>query len=981
MFATHQRVVIKAELGSGFSGSRVFVVQPIRDAPELPAVIKMAPVALMKKEYRAYREYIRDKLSGAAEIRGEPVLCPGSDWCGLRYHLVGDGIFEIEGLYSFCRRASIEDIQSVLERLFSRMETLWLHTRTSPLFNLRASYDRLLPVNLLIEPTLPPSDAPLHLLRPGDLSGQPLQRGDYVRLEGFEITEVDRVNQAVTLNLPTPADAPPDALPVSYRLRLQPVETTSPYQVDDIIDSVEGVVTETRYDLLQTYVQEALGQDFGTAETLTLPCKANITLPNPLAVLPDVLNEPRHVRVACIHGDLNLENILVDPDARDVHLIDFAMARRDHVLHDLLRIETGVMTWLLPEVLAEARLPPEIVYGLYEQLHYAARSFDQLAAPQQLHPALIKAFDMLATIRKMAREYLFKPGDWDEYYQGLTLYLLGALKFKNLDGVPQAPLPKQVAFWGAAAAQKLLREPPRREEDLRREKSAALYAEAVGFLKAKVWQKALDKWAEVQAIDPDYPDPQEVAATAKSGLRAHKVKVAAIGGAILLIAVMAVALLATRALRERETSIPTLTITTVAIAAETKETASPTPTPYPTYTSYPTYTPLPTDTPVPPTPTDTPTRVPTDTPPPAPPTHIPTPVPPTSAPMPTLPALPPPPDMVHVPAGEFIMGSDDGEVDYSLRLCNKYNGDCHRDWFSGEQPPHAVYLDAFYIDKTEVTNAQYRECVEAVACDIPRETTYYDNANYAQHPVVHVDWYQATAYCQWAGKRLPTEAEWEKAARGTDGWMYPWEDTFDGSKLNFCDKNCPYDWKDAAVDDGQAGVAPVGSYQTGASSYGVLDMAGNVWEWVADWYWNDYYIRSPYQNPPGPDFGTQRVLRGGSWDNVPHLVRGPNRSSRAPDYQSFSVGFRCAKSAPSLSCPIPTFFQSVWELHPQLGCPTSSLTSDFTFQTFERGFLAWQKNRVLQQSMRFSTMGVGRHKQTRVVHQDHHVQKPNKQMD
>jgi len=122
------------------------------------------------------------------------------------------------------------------------MESLWLHTRTSPLFNLRASYDRLLPVNLLIEPTLPPSDAPLHLLSPGASIGQPLQRGDYVRLEGFVITEVDRDNQAVTLNLPTPTDG----LPASYRLRLQPVETTSPYQVDDIIDSVEGVVTEKR---------------------------------------------------------------------------------------------------------------------------------------------------------------------------------------------------------------------------------------------------------------------------------------------------------------------------------------------------------------------------------------------------------------------------------------------------------------------------------------------------------------------------------------------------------------------------------------------------------------------------------------------------------------------------------------------------------------------------------------------------------------
>jgi len=172
--------------------------------------------------------------------------------------------------------------------------------------------------------------------------------------------------------------------------------------------------------------------------------------------------------------------------------------------------------------------------------------------------------------------------------------------------------------------------------------------------------------------------------------------------------------------------------------------------------------------------------------------------------------------MVYVPAGEFIMGSDERD--------------------GNEQPMHTVYLDAFYIDKTAVTNAQYRKCVEAGACDAPRETTDYDNADYAQHPVVYVNWFQAKAYCEWVGKRLPTEAEWEKAARGTDGRKYPWGNTFDGSRLNFCDKNCTLSWKDPSVDDGYTGTAPVGSYPVGASPYGALDMAGNVYAWVADWY-------------------------------------------------------------------------------------------------------------------------------------------------
>jgi formylglycine-generating enzyme required for sulfatase activity len=202
-----------------------------------------------------------------------------------------------------------------------------------------------------------------------------------------------------------------------------------------------------------------------------------------------------------------------------------------------------------------------------------------------------------------------------------------------------------------------------------------------------------------------------------------------------------------------------------------------------------------------------------------------------------------PPGMVYIPAGEFIMGSDEGDSD--------------------ERPVHTVYLDAFHIDRTEVANAQYQACVEAGACDAPSNTTYYDNSNYAQHPVVHVSWDDADAYCRWAGKRLPTEAEWEKAARGTDGRRYPW-----GNSEPDCNK--------ANYNDCVGLTTEVGSYPAGASLYGVLDMAGNVWEWVADWYDPGYYSQSPTRNPPGPDSGELRVLRGGSW------------------YRSTPSGIRCA---------------------------------------------------------------------------------------
>ena len=239
--------------------------------------------------------------------------------------------------------------------------------------------------------------------------------------------------------------------------------------------------------------------------------------------------------------------------------------------------------------------------------------------------------------------------------------------------------------------------------------------------------------------------------------------------------------------------------------------------------------------------------------------------------------------MVYVPAGEFIMGSPDGEGE------------------SDEHPQHTVYLDAFWIDRTEVTNARYRECVEAGTCPAPTNCSWggptYSDTSKADHPVTCVSWEDGEAYCEWAGKRLPTDAEWEKAARGTDGWKYPWGDAFDGSRLNFCDANCELDHKDSSADDGYQRTAPVGGYPAGASPYGVVDMVGNVWEWCQDWYGADYYARSPQRNPRGPDSGGYRVIRGGSWRSDVRLMRAANRNRYDPDRRYYTIGFRCVSVA------------------------------------------------------------------------------------
>jgi formylglycine-generating enzyme required for sulfatase activity len=255
--------------------------------------------------------------------------------------------------------------------------------------------------------------------------------------------------------------------------------------------------------------------------------------------------------------------------------------------------------------------------------------------------------------------------------------------------------------------------------------------------------------------------------------------------------------------------------------------------------------------------------------------------------------------MVFVPAGEFTMG---GDADDALAECKKFTTDCSRTWFIGEEPPHTVFLNNFWIDQTEVTNAMYAKCVASGVCKEPSSKkssthdSYYGNFQFDNYPVINVDWNTAKTYCEWRGDRLPTEAEWEKAARGPNGNVYPWGNEFDGSKVNFCDSNCSYDWANKSFNDGYADVSPVKNYPSGQSIYGAYDMAGNVWEWVNDWYDEKYYPNSPASNPTGSASGTYRVMRGGSWSISMYDVRASSRNGNIPTLTYDSVSFRCSRS-------------------------------------------------------------------------------------
>lgn len=254
--------------------------------------------------------------------------------------------------------------------------------------------------------------------------------------------------------------------------------------------------------------------------------------------------------------------------------------------------------------------------------------------------------------------------------------------------------------------------------------------------------------------------------------------------------------------------------------------------------------------------------------------------------------------MIFVPGGTFSMGSTEAEVKDAIAFCKQHYSICNNWFYMRENPQHLVTLRDFWLDQTEVSNAQYRQCVEAGICPESikckkGEPTYQD-AGKADHPVVCVSWDDARTYCQWAGARLPTEAEWEYAFRGEQNLIYPWGSTFDGTKLNYCDVNCEQSHADKRYDDHYVKTAPVGSFPQDVSWCGALDMSGNISEWVSDW--SGSYSSKSEQDPTGPSSGSDKILRGCNWYFQPAYCRGSARPPASPDTRYDYLGFRCAVS-------------------------------------------------------------------------------------
>ena len=254
-------------------------------------------------------------------------------------------------------------------------------------------------------------------------------------------------------------------------------------------------------------------------------------------------------------------------------------------------------------------------------------------------------------------------------------------------------------------------------------------------------------------------------------------------------------------------------------------------------------------------------------------------------------------EMVLVASGEFTMGDKAEEM---LEECKKYRSNCSLGQFTFSEPSKTIFLESFYIDKYEVTNSAYQKCVDAKFCQPPQKTSsntraeYYGTTKYASYPVIYVDWNMAKTYCEWRNARLPTEAEWEKAARGINGFLFPWGNEFGGVRANFCDKNCPLGSANINSVDGYSDTAPVNALANGKNNYDVFNLAGNIWEWISS-----LYKGYPYD----PDDGREdlqapgvRVVRGGSWRDDINRLFSIARSGYDPSVANDSIGFRCAKS-------------------------------------------------------------------------------------
>jgi len=464
LFANTAVATVSKHFTDGQSGTFVFLVEPTRQdgEKELPVVVKIGPRHLLEQEWRAAQDHIASRLPDFVPISGQlatvtVTAADGSraDYSAARYQLAGNGLFATETLRDYATTASAAALWTVLEkRLFAQLDRIWANKKAPVSRSLGAAYDRVLPVNLLLEFAEAAAPAAVQLDATQDPATYPqLQPGDWVQLNNFVISEIDEVEQALTLNLPQS-----EALRThAYRLRIRQVANLKQYKLDATVSRLTGRVVATRQQRLQAALRSVLPATLDLTRPVVLMPDSGVELPNPLAQWPSLLQEQLSMRSGTVHGDLNTGNVLIDVEAKTTFLIDCAHAHEDHVLLDLVRLESEVLLHLVAARFFELQLPPTTIHALYGWLDYvtqrASNPAGSFSVPQpllQAGPALESAFIALTIIRNHARQYLAVRDQWREYYAALALTLLGSLKFASLDRAPAGTNPKAVAFWGAA---------------------------------------------------------------------------------------------------------------------------------------------------------------------------------------------------------------------------------------------------------------------------------------------------------------------------------------------------------------------------------------------------------------------------------------------------------------------------------------------------------------------------------------------------
>lgn len=468
MFISYTRLVVKHDFSEfGYSGSWVYLIHPFKErgGHQLPVVVKIASISLIEKEWQAYKDHIRHYWLAIADLRNEPVFLENEQLAGLCYQFIGGNVFKPKSLREYCldTQTSADDIHFILsKRLLHIIKKRVIHpSKTRFDYSLQAIYDMVLPVNLLLVPeAIPPNEA-YTLITPDQLPhtdfadrGTSLEEGSCVRLEGFIVTKVDLRDKSVTLNLPS------DRVLRSYRVRIQSIKGLEGLRFKQVLPPFEGVVIETSASRFAAEVAN-IGINDPTSPTIRLSNGSQEE--NPLLMIPKILAKTRHLKFNAIHGDLNLENVLVDPVVRDISVIDFSEARDGYVLHDLLHLEMEVITKLLPDAFSKAYLPPEYLFEFYQALHHVTLNLSNQPATESFALPLQKPFMMLKEIRQVAREGLYDREDISEYYDGLFLYLLGAVRFGNLDEEKKEANElnrKEFVFYAAIAIHKLITTPP-----------------------------------------------------------------------------------------------------------------------------------------------------------------------------------------------------------------------------------------------------------------------------------------------------------------------------------------------------------------------------------------------------------------------------------------------------------------------------------------------------------------------------------------